>query len=191
MRTSGILIFAAALAVLSLAGCSGSENQRIVPRRTAYPRPQLPDSILTDFKAAPLHFEVNAEASTSSPKEGWLNIRYPMLAATVYVTFTSTTTSNIEGVRRNRMERLMLNAGDKPSNHSEFTNDAGFDILLSETDGATTPVQFLASDGEKWVVSGAAYFDNPAATLSADSIRPMVKAIRRDILEALKKLSER
>lgn len=188
MKASGLLIF---IAALSLAGCGNSENQRIIPRRTAYPRPQLPDTVLADYKDAPLHFEVNSDATTSSPKEGWLNIRYPMLGATVHVTFTPTTTSDIDEVRHNRMERLMLNAGDRPSNHSEFTNSEGFDILLSETDGATTPVQFLASDGERWVVSGAAYFDNPAATSSSDSIRPMIKAIKRDLLEALKNLSER
>lgn len=191
MNARSLIILLAACGTLLLASCDDSSNRRPVPRRTAYPRPQLPDTVLADYKPAPLLFFINADASASSPRPGWLDIRYPMLGATIHVTFTETTAAQIEDVRRNRMERLMLNTGDKPSTHSEFTNPSGFDILVSETDGATTPLQFLASDGSRWVVSGATYFDNPAATVSTDSIRPIVKAIRRDIIEALKNLSER
>ncbi len=181
----------ASCTILMLTGCGGSDSRHAIPRRTAYPRPQLPDTVLTACEKAPLHFEINAEANAATPREGWLDINYPMLGATVHVTFTETTAEGIDEIRHNRMERLMLNSSDRPSTHSEFTNPAGFDVLISETDGAATPLQFLATDSRRWVVSGAVYFSDPDAGASSDSIRPMVDALRRDIIKAMTNLSEK
>jgi len=190
MKTLTRLLIAPCI-ILMLTGCGGSDSQRAIPRRTAYPRPQLPDTVLATYEKAPLHFEINADANTVMPRKGWLDISYPMLGATVHVTFTETTAENIDEIRRNRMERLMLNSGDRPSTHSEFTNPSGFDVLIAETDGATTPLQFLATDSRRWVVSGAVYFNDPDAGASYDSIHPMVDALRRDITKAMTALSEK
>lgn len=148
----------------------------------------MPDTVLAAADGLPLKFEVNTEATTERPRPDWLNIRYPMLGATIHVTFTTAAdSSTLDEVRRNRMQRLLLNAGDKPSNHTEFTNPDGFDILIVETEGISTPLQFLASGPDRWVVSGAAYLDSYNA--AADSLRPIIQAIRHDIYRAMQHLS--
>lgn len=190
MKLLHALTAAAAIALAtSGAGCSGkADTQAPIPRRTAYPRPQLPDTVLAAADGLPLKFEVNTQAATELPRPDWLNIRYPMLRATIHVTFTAAAdSSTLDEVRRNRMQRLMLNAGDKPSNHTEFTNPDGFDVLIVETEGISTPLQFLASGPDRWVVSGAAYLDSYNA--AADSLRPIIQAIRHDIYRAMQHLS--
>lgn len=179
-----VLCIAAAL----VAGCNGNTGNSF-PRPTAYPRPNLPDTLMVSVTDAPLYFTVNAEAVVSSPRAGWFDVAYPMLGATVHVTFTDITSDNIDKVKENRMERLMLNAGDRPVDFSEFTNTAGFDIVVASAEGSLTPVQFLATDDSLWVISGSAYFSSPGAAIAIDSIRPMVKAISRDLYRTLNELS--
>ena len=175
--------------MLILASCAGSDERTSVPRRTAYPRPQLPDTAMVLAADAPLGFRVNAEAEAVAPRPGWLDIVYPRLGASVHVSFTPTDTSAVASVRENRMERLMLNIGDSHATNTEFVNPAGFDVLLTEAEGSLTPLQFLATDDSAWVVSGAVYFADPKAAAAVDSMRPIVKALRRDLLEALKSLN--
>ena len=170
--------------VLVIAGCGGRQ-QLPIPLPVAYPRPILPDTAMTLCPDAPLRFLVNADAAVSAPKYGWLDIAYPTLGATVHVTFTPTDPDRIDAVKDNRMERLMLNAGDRPTDFAESVNPAGFSVLLAESEGSLTPLQFLATDDSLWVMSGAVYFADPAAAASPDSIRPMVRAIRDDLVRAL------
>lgn len=183
-----------ALAMISasaLGACTGNGGKTLIPLPTAYPRPNLPDTAMIITAETPLIFPVNAQARIGNPREGWIDVAYPTLGATTHITFTHTTASEIEEVKKNRMERLMLNAGDRPVDFSEFTNRAGFSIMTAYSEGSTTPLQFLATDDSIWVVSGAVYFASPAAVTASDSIRPMVNAIRRDILRALTELDYR
>ena len=176
------------LTAILAAGCTGDQGARTVPRRTAYPRPELPDTVMAAAQGAPLHFLVNTAATAASEKDGWLNISYPPLGATVFVTFTPTTPAEAAGIKANRMERLMLNSGDHPSEHTEFITAHGFSALMVRTDGISTPVQFIATDDSAWVVSGAVYFNDPNAAEATDSIRPMAEAIAGDVFRALKEL---
>jgi len=184
MRIFLVLILLVALG----AGCSGGTEYGAIPRRTAYPRPTLPDTAMSQCESAPLYFLVNAQAVTSSEKEGWVTVAYPGLGAKMFVTFTATSPSEVDMVKANRMERLMLNCGDRPSSHTEFVNRHGFRALVVGTDGISTPVQFLASDDSIWVVSGAVYFADPKAAEASDSIRPMAEAISDDVFRALNNL---
>lgn len=164
-----------------------STDQRPMP--VAYARPNLPDTLLAAPDFAPLSFPVNASATLSSEHRGWLNVAYPTLGATVHITFTPTNADSISSVQENRMERLLLNAGDNYTDFSEFTNPAGFDIIVATSEGGLTPLQFLATDHDKWVVSGAVYFSNPEASTAIDSIKPIVGAIRNDIVRGLTSLN--
>lgn len=51
-------------------------------------------------------------------------------------------------------------------------------------------MQILAHDGERRLVSGALYLNLPPGT-SPDSIAPVVKAVNRDLTEAMKHLRSR
>ena len=174
-----------------LAGCTGRRDDNIVPRRTAYPRPALPDTAMTATDCTPgLHLEANACAVIESPRPGWINVSYPTLGARIHITVTQTTAADVATVRANRLQRLMLNEGDRRSEHREWTNPAGFDILMARSEASSTPLQFLATDDSTAVVSGAVYFADPAVatTESADSIRPVLDALERDIVTSLSRL---
>ncbi len=170
---------------------SCSDQQKPVPRRTAYPRPPHHDTVMIPTPDAPLRFDVNAAATVTAPAAGWLNVAYPAYNAVMYVTFTPVDEASIDSVRVNRMERLLLNAGGVPGERREFLNEAGYDIMVYTARGTATPVQFLATDGETAVVSGAVYFSDPRATVSTDSLEPFVKAIEGDVLRSMKTLGSR
>ena len=165
-----------------------ADSMTSFPKPTAYPRLNLPDTAMVAADSLSLVFYVNKEAETAVPKDGWLDITYPTLGAVIHTTFSKTAKDKMESVKENRMERLMLNAGDGSLKMSEFTNKAGFDVVLAEGEGSLTPIQFLATDESAWVVSGAAYFSDKAAVSVYDSIKPAVAALRDDLLKALSRL---
>lgn len=169
---------------LILAAACGRHAEMGIPHPTAYPRPNLPDTLMVVTNEAPLVFYVNAQSEVTYPRPGWLDISYPTLGATVHVTFTMAKPDEIEAIKENRMERLMLNAGDRPVDFSEFTNGAGFDIVTATSEGSATPVQFLATDDSEWVVSGALYLSTPDAA-AVDSLKPIIDAIRSDLIKSM------
>lgn len=174
-------------AALLAAGCSKSPVA--VPRRTAYPRPAEIDTAMTAAPGAlPVHFAVNAAATATSPRPGWLDVAYPMYGAVAHITFTTTSADSLGIVQANRLERASLNTGGLPTKKQEWLNAAGFDILTLHTDGCATPFQFLATDGRRTVVSGAVRFSAPRATAATDSIAPMLAAIEADMVRSLNSL---
>lgn len=185
MRTAPI----AALALLAAACSAPDDATTAVPRIHAYPRLQLPDSAMTPTEGTPLRFDINTAATASRPRPDWLDVAYPTLGITLHISFTHAPAPEIPAVMDNRMERLMLNAGNAELKMAESTNAAGFDIALAEAPGAATPLQFLATDHEEWVVSGAAYLADPMSAAAVDSLRPAIEAVRRDIARSLSTLS--
>lgn len=179
----------AAMALLAAACSAPDGGDSAVPRIHAYPRLQLPDTAMTPAEGTPLRFYINAAATASRPRPDWLDVAYPALGITLHISFTRSTSAEIPAVMENRMERLMLNAGNAELRMEEFTNSAGFDIAMAETPGATTPLQFLATDHSEWVVSGAAYLADPMSAAAVDSLRPAIEAVRRDVARSLSTLS--
>ncbi|MDO4320129.1 MAG: hypothetical protein Q4C34_06085 [Bacteroidales bacterium] len=178
------------LLLVALASCGdGVSRQTAVPRRTAYPRPRLLDTVMRPADAAPRRTVlVNAGAEVSSPRQGWLDVAYPIYGATMHITVTDVTPVTVDGIKANRMERVLLNAGGLPGLQSEWINPAGMSVMTLRTAGSSTPLQFLATDDSSTVVSGAVYFSDQTAVSSADSIAPVVDAIEGDIRRMLNNL---
>lgn len=178
--------------MLALAALScGRHDNTPVPRRTAYPRPQLLDTVMTRVTLTPACSPaVNAAAAISSPRPGWLDVAYPGYGATMHLTVTDATPATVDEIKANRMERAMLNAGGLPGRQTEWTNRQGLDVTMIRTEGASTPLQFLATDDSSLVVSGAVYFSDPAAVTATDSIKPVLDAIAADIRRMLDSLPD-
>ena len=138
------------------------------------------------------HFEVNTAAVINRPAPGQLDISYPAYRATVYLTARRLPPERLESELDNRRERISLNLGGVAAYTEHITSDNGqFECaLVTARDAATTPVQFLATDGEGCLISGAAYLGDLTPGTSADSIAPVVAALQRDIRHALHKLSD-
>lgn len=179
------VITAIALAA-AMQACGGDNSA--VPRRTAFPRIADIGTAMTAVDSLPVRFEVNAATVVTRPRPMWLDVAYPAYGATMHVSFTPVDASTAAQVRDNRLERMMLNAGEHVSLQSESMNPDGFHVLVLESEGAVTPLQFLASD-DRTVVSGAVYFADPAAVTATDSIKPIVRAILGDIRASMSTLA--
>ena len=95
----------------------------------------------------------------------------------MYVTVLRASGYELERTLANRRERMALNAGDGLTELTELTGAGSFEGEITVTPvGTITPVQFLSHDGA-FAVSGAFCIDRP--TESADSLRPVVDAMRR------------
>lgn len=181
------------VAVMACA-CSGSDDAA-VPRRHAYPRPVMLDTVYAAVDSLPVRFLVNKSAYVASrPGSGGsrgVDIVYTQYGATVYCTFTPVTADDFKAVADNRLERIYLNISGAKSDVDWLLNEAGFmTMLVSAPAAKSTPIQFLAFDENepRLVVSGAVFFHNVNQDSSTDSIAPMVYSIGRDIRKALDNL---
>ncbi|MCM1292501.1 MAG: hypothetical protein NC111_01080 [Bacteroides sp.] len=172
----------------------GMDTQGPVPRPTAYPRVATLDSNYVATKL-PAGFEANAGAvvreiadkTGSDRRTIWADIDYPSYGATLHCTFIPTTEADHMAVMANRTERMSLNLGDNVATSTELSNPQGFNtVVLTSTAPMLTPLQFLA-DGPGWVISGALTFNE--SEVDMDSVKPLIDAVRDDLLHAGRKLS--
>lgn len=178
------LIFLAITFALILGGCT--HQPRPIPRRTAYPRIEtLPDSSITHTLGS-LAVQINAAATVSSPKDGWMDVRYPLYGAVLHLTSTPYKTLKKRArILENRLERMRLNLGDAPARQLKFTNAHGFECLLLTAESGTTPLQFIAT-GPDEIVSGVVVFSGP--TSPADSIAPVISELDNEMIAILRNL---
>lgn len=174
-------------AIVALASaCTGSDSHTPVPRPVAYPRVAELDSSFAVVDSLPILVEANRSAAVKRSGRLWFDIVYPDYGAVVYVTLTPTSPDSVETVIANRRERISLNIADAANTTYTEINSPDFtSVLVHSPISHTTPLQFLATDGGKWVVSGAAFFRDVRPDAPADSLRPMVETIRRDLVHAL------
>lgn len=159
------------------------------PRRRGYPRLPEYDSIYAAAPRAPLHLELNAAACVADSNAGrWLTVSYPRHSSYIYITVSTASTDELKDILANRRERIGLNLGGMAGETTHIASaDGSFEAALVEAPGAGTPLQFVATDGAGYVVSGAARID-VAADAPYDSISPIVATLRRDIVHMLSHL---
>lgn len=180
----------AALAIAAVA-CSDSHDKP-VPKRTAYPRTELYADSSVAATVGPLAFDIPAQAGSSAPRPGWLDIEYPRYNASMLITvLTLDSDKALDAVLANRRRRMALNLGEHIGTETDFANSTGFRCHIIECfDGCPTPVQFLAYDKDaRTVVSGTALIKGP--TEPADSLAPTLRAIGRDATKLLKSLRKK
>ena len=78
-------------AAILLWGCTGKE-QRAVPRRPAYPRVEAFRDTVKEVRAGNYLLSVNACATVTEPREGWLDVSYPGYGAVLHLTATEAPT---------------------------------------------------------------------------------------------------
>ncbi len=181
-----------AVVTLLLISCSGGSRPAAVPKPTAYPRVADPGTVYSAIDSLPLHIEANTAATVSRPSENWIDISYPAWHVTVHVTLSAVSPDNIDRVIANRTERMALNITSQTSVDESNIESSDFtSLLLSSPDTRSTPLQFLASDGQNWVVSGAAFFDDVAPDAPVDSLAQVVGYLSRDLRHTLSTLARK
>lgn len=191
MKTAALLI-----PLLMLTACGGAtDGDAPVPRRYAYPRPNLYTEEYQIIDGNP-SLELNRGAAISSDSihsngARWLTIDYPLYNGTVYATFLSTTPAEFPSEIENRLERISLNAGSGSVENLSFTSEGGdFHCELFTARGeSVNPVQFLAyNSGHTLVAYGTFNFNREVEVSRTDSLAPVVNSIRRDMTHLLKHL---
>lgn len=182
------------VAVVALAGCSLGGNDVAVPRPQGYPRISLyPPEYIVAAPVGGLSMEVNSGAVIDTVRGGdasvWFNILYPGYRAAVYCTYTAVDSRSVAAVLDNRRERMALNSGGASGELISVENRSGVaGHLLVTPAGAMNPVQFIATDGRRFVLSGAMTFAGDG-TVDPDSVAPVVEAVSDDMIRMLQTLT--
>lgn len=188
---------AAILASALLVGCASDTAHTPVPRRTAFPRITLYDTIYAAADSLPLYLELNSalKPDVTARRDGsvWLTARYPAYNATLYITLSPVTERDVESVVDNRTERMHLNINGSGISIEEADNASGYHSNIVRTlSPSSTPLQFLAVNPAtpRWVVYGSVFFDGAPSTASLDSLMPVYDAVAVDLRHAMLTLSD-
>ena len=179
-------------AAIAADSCSGAENDSAVPKPEGWPRIELPGRNHSIHTAGPATLMFNSDADVSMQQKAdaswWITVTYPQFSnATLYLTLSPVSRRETSAIMDNRRERMELNSGGATTVITELTSAGNWHCELAETrTSLTTPVQLLATDSAS-VLSGAFYLDLPAGS-SPDSIAPIVRTVRDDMLYLLKNL---
>lgn len=187
-----------ALSLLAAALMFGSCTERAdrnqaVPKPEAWPRIEIPaeEYSVRSFDDTAIPFNTSANVNRQDRDGGiWIDVTYPTFAnARLYLTLLPVTDRReLTEAIENRRERMELNTGGAVTELTELTSEGDWEGLLAVTRSSlTTPVQLLAHDG-RHLLSGALYFNFPPET-PADSVAPIVRTVRRDMLHALKHIT--
>ncbi len=177
---------------LLLAGCTSTDGTgNTVPRRRAYMRPTLYDTVyipVPDSITGGPRFTVNSSALTRSVRPGWLDVAYPAYHAVINVTFSTFHPDTLASQVDNRLERFTLNLNGLPAQVSHFSSGPYECTVVTTHELSMTPVQFLATDGHSALISGTAVMQGLDPSATTDSIRPVIDALEYDIFHALRGL---
>lgn len=187
MRHHRPLLFLLLLAALSSCGDNGGET---TPLRHGFPRVRIYDSIYAAADSFPVHFEVNRQAGCRVPRAGWLDVAYPRYGAVLHISALACSGDRLASELDKRRERMSLNIYGFSARTEHLTSaDSSFEaVMLVSHDAVSTPVQFVATDGQSVLVTGSAYMPGVRPESPADSIAPQVEALRRDVVHAIRQL---
>ncbi|MBD5170676.1 MAG: hypothetical protein HDT07_01525 [Bacteroidales bacterium] len=184
-------------ACVCLVACSGADTGRpamsSVPRPTAYPRLQLPDTatvVVTDGLPVPVRICRDAHYSVTAAENGrppGLTVDYPSpTPVSVYFTFIPVNPANIEKTLEARRERISLNLNGAPALTTHAFGDDIEAVLVTAQTTSQTPVQLLADVDGRWIVSATSFVhDSGLSTSVYDSIRPLYDRLGQDLEQAL------
>lgn len=126
-------------------------------------------------------FEINNHTKIVRKKGCDINIRYPEMKATFYLTYRPVRNNNLDSLLRDA-QKLAYDHSIKASSIPEqpFVNpdDRVFGMFYMINGDAATQAEFYATDSISHFLNGALYFD---AKPNFDSIYPAVMYLREDM----------
>lgn len=153
--------------------------------RLEYPQPKYE----LEAKSLPLTFEKNKLAKTiyqqaSNNRQLALNLEYPLLNATVYISYMPVT-SNIDSLLRdaqNLTQKHVVKADNIQSDLYENPDRKVYGMFYQVLGNAASQSQFYATDSTKHFLTGSLYF---YATPNFDSIQPAAAYIQNDMMRLM------
>ena len=182
-----IFFIAVAFFILGFTAC----NSRYTPKATGYPALTLPQKVyLTSaVREMPYTFDIPSYAivdknvaymGVDQQKTGWMNLQFPTLNATLYISYNA--------IQKNQLDILVRDAYNFANNHSNkasFIEDSAFEnpiglqgVFFHLGGDVASPYQFFITDSSRHFLRGALYFDT---TPNADSLAPVIDFLYQDL----------
>jgi len=137
----------------------------------------------------PFSFEKNDVATMITKNNCGININYPQMNATVYLTYQPVQEDNLEALLRDAQKLAYdhtIKAESIPAFPFVNIDDNVYGMFYSINGEAASQSQFYVTDSLNHFVSGALYFDTKP---NFDSIYPAVVYLRDDIRKIMETIS--
>lgn len=180
-------VFLASVAVfLTLAVPFSGCRRKYAPKPYGYPRIERGSAAYLPFDTAafPLKFDISSSATVAGLRKNktssvWINILYPRYSATLYCTCLPLGRGDAGGERARATELVYLHAAKASSIEAVSYEGENVSATIYRLYGnVATPVQFVADDGENFLLRGAFYFNTE---VNPDSVAPVVEYAEEDI----------
>lgn len=129
----------------------------------------------------PYGFEKNDQASLQLKKNCWMNLEYPEMKATVYLTYQQIRNNNLDSLLRDA-QKLTYDHTIKAQSILEQPRvdsvNKVYGMFYMINGDAATQSQFYVTDSLKHFITGSLYFESKP---KFDSLYPAVVYLREDI----------
>lgn len=157
-------------------------NDEVVVKPSAELRLEYPGQdygvINTD---CPYSFEINRNARIIKKNNCDVNINYPNMRATLYLTYRKVTSNNLDSLLRDAQKLAYdhtIKANSIPEQPFVNPDDKVYGMFYMINGDAATQAEFYVTDSINHFLNGALYFE---AKPNFDSIYPAVIYLREDI----------
>lgn len=153
--------------------------------RLDYPQPDY-RTINTD---CPYSFEMNENATMVKKNNCGLNITYPHMRATLYITYQNVQNNNLDSLLQDAQKLAYdhtIKANSIPEQPFVNPDKKVYGMFYMINGNAATQAEFYATDSTNHFLNGALYFD---AKPNFDSIFPAVIYLREDIRKLMETIT--
>ncbi len=179
------IFLSVSLALFILASCK--DDVLVKPSamlRLEYPQPEYA-RIATH---CPYSFEMNQNARLVQKKDCDINIDYPNMKATLYITYQSIQNNNLDSLLRDAQKLAYdhtIKANSIPEQPFVNPEKKVYGMFYMINGNAATQAEFYVTDSIRHFMNGALYFE---ARPNFDSIYPAVIYLRQDIRKLMETL---
>ncbi len=173
MRTVLILV-----ALICFASC----KDEVIVKPSAMIRLEYPTPVYKEISTdCPYAFEKNSQATLQKKKNCWMNLEYPNMKATVYLTYQQIRNNNLDSLLRDA-QKLTYDHTIKAETILEQPRvdslNRVFGMFYMINGDAATQSQFYITDSLDHFITGSLYFESKP---NFDSLYPAVIYLREDI----------
>lgn len=137
----------------------------------------------------PYSFALNKHANLISKKNCGINIEYPHMNATLYLTYQDVRSNNLDSLLRDAQKLAYdhtIKANSIPEQPFINPEKKVYGMFYMINGNAATQAEFYVTDSINHFLNGALYFD---AKPNFDSIYPAVEYLREDIRKIMETLT--
>ena len=174
-----------------LASCIGAnEDEVITPKPRAFYSLSFPEKKYKTYESdCPFTFELPVYSTIEPSKEKssepcWLNIKYPLFKAQLYLSYGAVT-DNLGKYLKDARELAILHQVKATGLEQQpiIRDSARVFGLLYDIEGNTaSAVQFYVTDSTKNFLRGSLYFNCPP---NIDSLKIVIEYLRKDVLHMI------